>query len=115
MISFYADNVKVPAEGCKIFLRFKASKDQNKGHVYYAASATKENKPKQFKGNITRLNDSPNEIGTYYLWKSKDIDDDKNLVDFYNVIERHTKDNLCDWLKEDMKNRFLFRINELNA
>jgi hypothetical protein len=58
LISFYADNVKVPAEGCKIFLRFKASKDQNKGHVYYAASATKENKPKQFKGNITRLNDS---------------------------------------------------------
>ena len=72
LISFYADNVKVPAEGCKIFLRFKASKDPNKGYVYYAASATKENKPKQFNGNITRLNDSPNEIGTYYLWKSKD-------------------------------------------
>ena len=49
----------------------------------------------------------------YEYLKDFNIEGDKNLTDFYNVIVRHTKDNLCDWLKENMRNTFIYRISEL--
>lgn len=40
--------------------------------------------------------------------------EDSNLEDFVNVMQRHTCKNQCDWLREDMRNKFLARINSLN-
>lgn len=39
--------------------------------------------------------------------------EDSNLEDFVNVMQRHTCKNQCDWLREDMRNKFLARINKL--
>ena len=39
--------------------------------------------------------------------------EDSNLEDFVNVMQRHTCKNQCDWLREDMRDKFLARINKL--
>ena len=38
---------------------------------------------------------------------------DFNLTDFYNVIQRHIYDNICDWMRADMRNKFITRIKKL--
>ena len=84
----------------KVYL-FVLSPNYNKPHIQEYKKddiGNEEWKPLTYK-------DIYNYIGSF------DIKRDKNLRDFYNVIERHTADNLCDWLKEDMKNTFITRIN----
>ena len=39
--------------------------------------------------------------------------EDTNLEDFFNVMQRHTCENLCDWLRIDMREKFIARINKL--
>lgn len=41
------------------------------------------------------------------------LSEDTNLEDFYNVMQRHTCENLCDWLRIDMREKFIARINKL--
>ena len=58
------------------------------------------------------------EIITYkeisdFLEKYLPLSEDTNLEDFFNVMQRHKCENLCDWLRIDMRNKFIARINKL--
>jgi Holliday junction resolvase-like predicted endonuclease len=58
------------------------------------------------------------EIITYkdisiFLENEFTLSEDTNLEDFYNVMQRHICENLCDWLRIDMREKFIARINKL--
>lgn len=48
-----------------------------------------------------------------FLTDKLPLSKDFNLTDFYNVIQRHIYDNICDWMRADMRNKFITRIKKL--
>lgn len=46
----------------------------------------------------------------YMLENSFPLSRDSNLMDFFNVMQRHRYKNLCDWMRVDMRNQFIARI-----
>ena len=48
-----------------------------------------------------------------FLEKDLPLSEDINLEDFFNVMQRHKCKNLCDWLRIDMRNKFIARIKFL--
>ena len=49
----------------------------------------------------------------YFLQKNMSVfEDDRNFVDFYNAMFRHTHNNVNDYLYYDMMEKFVMRINK---
>ena len=48
-----------------------------------------------------------------FLEKHLPLSEDTNLEDFFNVMQRHKCENLGDWLRIDMRNKFLARISKI--